>query len=82
MADHSSATTPQQPVFPPGFLEESTQPAVRGVGGLFIALCTIAVVLRFVARWIGKVVWRWDDAFVLIGYILFVAMTASCLGKS
>ena len=68
--------------FPPGFLNENRQAEIYGVAVLFLVLVTVAAVLRFCARRIGHVRRNWDDVFVVVGYVLFVALTGACIGTS
>ena len=51
------------------------------VVGIFIGLDTIAVVLRFISRRIGRVRWNSDDALVYLGLFFTLAFNILVLGK-
>ncbi|PLB43653.1 hypothetical protein P170DRAFT_513988 [Aspergillus steynii IBT 23096] len=56
--------------FSPGYLQESQQGTILGVTVLFIILETLAVTFRGVSKLIGRLNWGWDDALIVLGFIL------------
>lgn len=65
----------------PGYLAQSRQDAVRGVAAIFVALDTIAIVMRFTSKRIGRVKFGWDDGWITCGYLCSLAIIACSLGK-
>ncbi|CRG83763.1 hypothetical protein PISL3812_01119 [Talaromyces islandicus] len=63
----------------PGYLAQSRQDAVRGVAAIFVALDTIAIVLRFTSKRIGRVKFGWDDGWITCGYLCSIAIIACSL---
>ncbi|KAF7595541.1 hypothetical protein BBP40_005576 [Aspergillus hancockii] len=53
------------------YLHESRQATIYAVTVVFMALETIAVALRFIAKIVGRLNWGFDDGLITLGYALF-----------
>ncbi|EAW07822.1 uncharacterized protein ACLA_025390 [Aspergillus clavatus NRRL 1] len=74
MADHNIVQ------YSPAYLAEDRRPALLSVAVAFLVLGTVAVILRFVSRRIGRVGWHHDDIFIVAGWIFYVAFIAVAIG--
>ncbi|PYH35668.1 uncharacterized protein BO87DRAFT_457846 [Aspergillus neoniger CBS 115656] len=54
-------------------LTASKQPLLYGMNILFIILSTIAIVLRFISRRIGRVRWGRDDTLIVLAWVATMA---------
>lgn len=46
-----------------------------------MVLETIAVILRFVSRRIGKVSWSRDDSLIIVSWVMTIAFDVTILGR-
>ncbi|KAF7621592.1 hypothetical protein AFLA_011886 [Aspergillus flavus NRRL3357] len=58
---------------------ESKQPILYSITVLFMVLETIAVILRFVSRRIGKVSWSRDDSLIIVSWVMTIAFDVTIL---
>ncbi|KAI9927530.1 hypothetical protein ASPWEDRAFT_31603 [Aspergillus wentii DTO 134E9] len=59
------------------YLNESKQSLIVGVCVFFISIDTLAVALRFLSKYIGRLRLGWDDVFIVLGLMICIA-DASC----
>lgn len=62
------------------FLQESRQDMFYIVCAVFMVLQSTAVALRFVSKGIGRMKFGWDDALIILSYMLCMAIASGGIG--
>ncbi|MCJ1246869.1 hypothetical protein MMC30_004078 [Trapelia coarctata] len=68
-----SGLSPEELRYQEAHIQEDRGPWIVGVSIFLIVLCTVAVTLRFVARWIRRLPWKADD-YAMLPALLFTAL--------
>ncbi|KAE8373315.1 hypothetical protein BDV26DRAFT_301162 [Aspergillus bertholletiae] len=62
------------------YLAETRQPMILTVTVIFVALTTIALILRFISHRIGNVRGHLDDVFIVVGWLFYLAFVGITIG--